>query len=185
MKGKARAIGGYVILNVLLFVAANGVALFLAVKNYESEQTIDAAAGDSLAVDASAAVVDGSDAGAPSGSMPDGESGVAAAAEPAPAPEAAPAQASIEALVAANELDLEETALGDEERLRQIAKIFVNMKPDEMRPILERLDDETVFRIVMAMKERDAAQVFASLTPSRAAAITRRMAQTASVGANG
>ena len=80
---------------------------------------------------------------------------------------------------------LEHEPLPQGDQTRQIAKIFMAMSTEEMTPILERLDDDIVYRIVVAMKERDAESVLSSLPPARAARITVRMARAGRVGGAG
>ncbi len=66
----------------------------------------------------------------------------------------------------------------EEERdrmLAQLAKVYESMKPDAAAGILAGIEVETSTEIIRRMKERNAAQVMASLEPTAAARISQRM----------
>jgi len=47
------------------------------------------------------------------------------------------------------------------------------MRPDELVPIFEELEDGTVARLLAGMDDRKVAQVLAAMEPQRAAALSR------------
>ena len=60
--------------------------------------------------------------------------------------------------------------------VKDLAKTYESMKPEEMKPILSNLDDGTVIAIYNSMSGRNKKTIFKSLTPKRAAKITELLA---------
>lgn len=60
--------------------------------------------------------------------------------------------------------------------IKDLAKTYESMKPEEMKPILSNLDDGTVIAIYNSMSGRNKKTIFKSLTPKRAAKITELLA---------
>ncbi len=60
--------------------------------------------------------------------------------------------------------------------IKELAKTYETMKPGEMRPILEKVDDETVIAIYKNMSSRSRKSIFQALPGDRAAIITKRLA---------
>jgi len=60
--------------------------------------------------------------------------------------------------------------------IKELAKTYETMKPGEMRPILEKVDDETVIAIYKNMSSRSRKSIFQALPGERAAIITKRLA---------
>ena len=60
--------------------------------------------------------------------------------------------------------------------IKDLAKTYESMKPEEMKPILSNLDDGTVIAIYNSMSGRNKKIIFKSLNPKRAAEITELIA---------
>jgi flagellar motility protein MotE (MotC chaperone) len=60
--------------------------------------------------------------------------------------------------------------------IKELAKTYETMKVEEMRPILKKIDDETVIAIYRNMSSRNRKNLFQALSDERAAAITKRLA---------
>ncbi|HDR05883.1 MAG TPA: hypothetical protein ENN84_11655 [Candidatus Marinimicrobia bacterium] len=60
--------------------------------------------------------------------------------------------------------------------ISEIAKTYESMKIEEMRPIFERLDDETVIGIYQNVSSRNRKKILQALSHNRAAAITQWLA---------
>jgi len=58
------------------------------------------------------------------------------------------------------------------ERIAYLAKLFNEMKQDEISKLMAELDDETIVAVLPQMKTKSASQVLAMLPPERAARIT-------------
>lgn len=67
-------------------------------------------------------------------------------------------------------LAAQENNVRDFTRLQQV---FQQMRARELVPILEELDDDVVARLILAMDERQAAQVLAAIDPARAASLSK------------
>lgn len=59
---------------------------------------------------------------------------------------------------------------------KAIAKTYESMKPAEMRPILVKVDNETIEILYESMSGRNRKSLLQALPPSRAASLTRKMA---------
>ena len=60
--------------------------------------------------------------------------------------------------------------------IKDLAKTYESMKPEEMKPILSNLDDGTVIAIYNSMSGRSKKLIFKALNPKRAAEITEILA---------
>ena len=60
--------------------------------------------------------------------------------------------------------------------IKDLAKTYESMKPEEMKPILSNLDDGTVIAIYNSMSGRNKKIIFKALNPKRAAEITELLA---------
>ncbi len=60
--------------------------------------------------------------------------------------------------------------------IKDLAKTYESMKPEEMKPILSNLDDGTVIAIYNSMSGRNKKTIFKALSPKRAAQITELLA---------
>ncbi len=58
------------------------------------------------------------------------------------------------------------------ERIAYLAKLFDNMKKEEVGQLMEQLDDDTIVSVLPRMKAESASRVLAMLPPKRAARIT-------------
>ena len=72
-----------------------------------------------------------------------------------------------------NELELSKKQIIS---IKDLAKTYESMKPDEMKPILTNLDDGTVIAIYNSMSGRSKKLIFKALNPKRAAEITKLLA---------
>ena len=72
-----------------------------------------------------------------------------------------------------NELELSKKQIIS---IKDLAKTYESMKPDEMKPILTNLDDGTVIAIYNSMSGRSKKLIFKALNPKRAAEITELLA---------
>lgn len=63
-----------------------------------------------------------------------------------------------------------------EVRIKELAKTYETMKVEEMRPILAKVDDETVIAIYENMSSRSRKTIMNALSGERAAMITIRLA---------
>lgn len=79
-------------------------------------------------------------------------------------------QADAEALAAAEASKALAKETGD-----RLSKIFSEMKPGEAADVLSYLSDGEIERILLGIRERDAAAILAQLEPERAAAVSRRV----------
>lgn len=61
-------------------------------------------------------------------------------------------------------------------RIKELAKTYETMKTEEMRPILENVDDDTVIAIYENMSSRSRKTIMKALSGERAAKITIRLA---------
>lgn len=61
-------------------------------------------------------------------------------------------------------------------RIKELAKTYETMKTEEIRPILENVDDETVIAIYENMSSRSRKTIMKALSKERAAKITIRLA---------
>ncbi len=64
-----------------------------------------------------------------------------------------------------------------EERIRQIARIYSQMKPDEAATVLTELDDDLVIELVLRWEDRFAARVLAEMDSQRSARLTRILSE--------
>ena len=62
-----------------------------------------------------------------------------------------------------------------QQTLDRLSKIFSEMKPTEAADVLSYLSDSEIERILLGIRERDAAAILAQLEPERAAAVSRRV----------
>ena len=60
--------------------------------------------------------------------------------------------------------------------IQELAKTYDTMKTEEMRPILEKVNDKTVIAIYKNMNSRKRKDILKALSSERAAAITQRLA---------
>jgi len=60
--------------------------------------------------------------------------------------------------------------------IKELAKTYETMKPNEIRPILEKVDDTTVIVLYKNMSSRNRKSIFQALPGDRAAAITKQIA---------
>ena len=60
-------------------------------------------------------------------------------------------------------------------RVSQLAKVYEAMRPEEVAPILEALDEATAIRILMKIKQRQAGKILGALTLERAATFSRKI----------
>ena len=72
-----------------------------------------------------------------------------------------------------NELELSKKQIIS---IKDLAKTYESIKPDEMKPILTNLDDGTVIAIYNSMSGRSKKLIFKALNPKRAAEITELLA---------
>ena len=84
-------------------------------------------------------------------------------------------QKEVEAILAQAEAKIEVMEEERERMINQLAKVYETMKPDAAAEIIAEIDLDTSTEILNRMKERNAAQVMASLTPEAAARISQRM----------
>jgi flagellar motility protein MotE (MotC chaperone) len=63
-----------------------------------------------------------------------------------------------------------------EGNIAEVAKTYESMKVEEIRPIFERLDDETVIGIYQNVSSRNRKKILQALSHNRAAAITQWLA---------
>lgn len=84
-------------------------------------------------------------------------------------------QKEVEAILAQAEAKIEVMEEERERMISQLAKVYETMKADAAAGILAEIDLDTSTEILNRMKERNAAQVMASLTPEAAARISQRM----------
>jgi len=61
------------------------------------------------------------------------------------------------------------------ETAERLSKIFSQMKPADAAEVLSYLTDAEIERILLGIRERDAAAILSQLEPSRAAAVSRRV----------
>ena len=61
------------------------------------------------------------------------------------------------------------------QQIEYIAKVYGNMRPDKLAPILESLDEATIMHILSKMKEKDVSKVLSALPPAYAAKITQKL----------
>lgn len=59
----------------------------------------------------------------------------------------------------------------------RLSKIFAQMKPAEAAEVLSHLSDGEIERILIGIRERDAAAILGQLEPERAASVSRRVLQ--------
>ncbi|NNM31428.1 MAG: hypothetical protein HKO53_00085, partial [Gemmatimonadetes bacterium] len=62
-----------------------------------------------------------------------------------------------------------------QQTLSRLSKIFSEMKPGEAADVLSYLSDAEIERVLLGIRERDAAAILAQLEPERAAAVSRRV----------
>lgn len=62
-----------------------------------------------------------------------------------------------------------------QQTLDRLSKIFSEMKPGEAADVLSYLSDGEIERVLLGIRERDAAAILAQLEPERAAAVSRRV----------
>ncbi|MGI9625277.1 MAG: magnesium transporter MgtE N-terminal domain-containing protein [Longimicrobiales bacterium] len=86
----------------------------------------------------------------------------------------AAAEAAAQAAAEAQAAEEEARALAKETGER-LSKIFSEMKPAEAADVLTHLSDGEIERILLGIRERDAAAILAQLDPERAAAVSRRV----------
>lgn len=89
----------------------------------------------------------------------------------APEEEVGPSAAEL----AAAERQAREAAALAQQTLDRLPKIFSEMKPAEAAEVLSHLSDPEIERILLGIRERDAAAILAQLEPERAAAVSRRV----------
>ncbi|MCA9753659.1 MAG: hypothetical protein KC591_15800 [Gemmatimonadetes bacterium] len=84
-------------------------------------------------------------------------------------------QKEVEALLARAEAKAQVMEEERDRMLSQLARVYETMKPDAAAGILSGIEVDTSTEILRRMKERNAAQVMASLEPQSAARISQRM----------
>lgn len=62
-----------------------------------------------------------------------------------------------------------------EKKLRQLAKIYESMPPDQLAVILEKLDVNLALAVVSRMKPKQAAKAMAAVNPDLSALLSKRM----------
>ncbi len=65
----------------------------------------------------------------------------------------------------------------EEKKLKQLVKVYANMKPKEAAPIIDKLDIEVAEKIFLRMKGEQAGQILAYVDEERAARISERLAE--------
>ncbi|MCD6441259.1 MAG: hypothetical protein J7L86_05690 [Candidatus Marinimicrobia bacterium] len=60
--------------------------------------------------------------------------------------------------------------------IQELAKTYESMKPEEMRPILQKVSDKTIIAIYKNMNARKRKDILNALSSERAAAITQQLA---------
>lgn len=138
----------------------------------DTTEVVDALdpAGDSVGVgqsgegaegDSTTAVVElGGEAG-----EEDGGGGEASPEDTGPSPEE----------LAEAERQAREAEVLAQQTLNRLSKIFSEMKPGEAADVLSYLSDAEIERVLLGIRERDAAAILAQLEPERAAAVSRRV----------
>lgn len=63
-----------------------------------------------------------------------------------------------------------------EEGIKELAKTYEAMKPSELKPILEKLDDRTIVDIYFNTSARKRQNIMKALSPDRAARVTKKIA---------
>lgn len=63
-----------------------------------------------------------------------------------------------------------------EEGIKELAKTYEAMKPVELKPILEKLDDRTIIDVYFNTSSRKRQNIMKALSPDRAARITKKIA---------
>jgi flagellar motility protein MotE (MotC chaperone) len=84
-------------------------------------------------------------------------------------------QKEVETLLARVEAKVQVMEEERDRMLGQLARVYETMKPDAAAGILSGIEVDTSTEILRRMKERNAAQVMASLDPQSAARISQRM----------
>lgn len=74
----------------------------------------------------------------------------------------------------ANQLTMEKEQQKSE-KIGKLAKIYQTMKPAQVAPILEELDNSTIISILEQMRERQIAQILENMDQDRAIEISRAM----------
>jgi flagellar motility protein MotE (MotC chaperone) len=64
---------------------------------------------------------------------------------------------------------------GQDERIKKMVKIFSTMRPDEVGPLLARLDEDLAIRVLFDMKPKTQADLLARMPPDKAAAISKKI----------
>lgn len=67
--------------------------------------------------------------------------------------------------------------IGNEARLKQLAKVYEQMKPASVAAIIGTMSDYEATEILKRMKPRDAAKILALIEPQRAARLSRMMTE--------
>ena len=99
------------------------------------------------------------------------EGGGAGGGGDAPEPDEGPSEAEL----AEAERQAREAEALAQQTLDRLSKIFSEMKPTEAADVLSYLSDSEIERILLGIRERDAAAILAQLEPERAAAVSRRV----------
>ncbi|MEZ5359891.1 MAG: hypothetical protein R3F48_13820 [Candidatus Zixiibacteriota bacterium] len=60
-------------------------------------------------------------------------------------------------------------------RVASLAKLYDGMKPDQVAPLIVKLDEEQAVDVLLKMKPGNAAKILGSISPDRAARISSRM----------
>jgi len=63
------------------------------------------------------------------------------------------------------------------ENIKNLAKSYEAMRIDEMKPILEKIDNQTIIKIYQQMSSRKQMKILQALSAERAAQITRQLTQ--------
>ncbi|MFH1144396.1 MAG: hypothetical protein V1774_07640 [Candidatus Eisenbacteria bacterium] len=85
-------------------------------------------------------------------------------------------EADLRSTISAWESQRQEADTQADGRLRDLAKIYGNMKPEAAARVMARLDDHTFERVFARIEKRQAAKILSLLDPERAAQLARRAA---------
>ena len=62
-----------------------------------------------------------------------------------------------------------------EAKIKKLVSIYSKMKPAQVVPLLNNLDEELRLRVIYSMKSKDQASILALMSPEKAAAITQKI----------
>lgn len=81
----------------------------------------------------------------------------------------------IEKMLADNRAALGMADETQEKKLRQLAKILESMPPEQLAPVMEKLELNLALSVISRMKPKQAAKVMAAINPELSAQISRKM----------